>query len=240
MEIKLFPRVEDINYEEIKGSNAIVIDILRATSVIVTAMENGAEKVIPVLSIDEAFDIKSKNSSVILGGERKGLKIEGFDMGNSPQEYAREQVEGKTIVITTSNGTRAIRGSMEAKNIFIGSMLNGKAVALDAAALDSIDKEADISIVCAGTLGKFSLDDFLCAGYIIDEILKLKEYKLNDISFLAHYTYMNNKDNLHDFIKNVYHYRYLCSIGHKSNADYCFNRATTDIVPKFKNETITL
>ena len=204
MEIKLFPRVEDINYEEIKGSNAIVIDILRATSVIVTAMENGAEKVIPVLSIDEAFDIKSKNSSVILGG------------------------------------TRAIRGSMEAKNIFIGSMLNGKAVALDAAALDSIDKEADISIVCAGTLGKFSLDDFLCAGYIIDEILKLKEYKLNDISFLAHYTYMNNKDNLHDFIKNVYHYRYLCSIGHKSNADYCFNRATTDIVPKFKNETITL
>lgn len=235
MEIKLFPRVEDINYEEIKGSNAIVIDMLRATSVIVTAMENGAEKILPVLSIDEAFDIKNKNSSVILGGERKGLKIEGFDMGNSPQEYIRELVEGNTIVITTSNGTRAIRGCTGAREIFIGSMLNGKA-----AASKAIDTDADISIVCAGTLGKFSLDDFLCAGYIIDEILKLKEYKLNDISFLAYYTYIENKSNLDDFIKNIYHYRYLCSIGLKDSADYCFNRGIIDIVPTFENEAITL
>jgi len=233
MKIRLMPRVEDIIPEHIEGSNVIVIDMLRATSVIVTAINSGAKGVIPVLTVEEAIDLRKKMESLVLGGERKGLKIEGFDAGNSPLEYTRGLIAGKTLVITTSNGTRAIKGCNGARNIFIGSMLNGKAAA-NSAAKDKVD----ISMVCAGTQGSFSLDDFLCAGYIIDEILKDGEWDLDDISFLAHYTFTLNKDNLKEFIKNARHARYLAEVGFDEDINYCCSRGVIDAAPVYRDGII--
>lgn len=227
MNIRLMPRVEDIVPENIAGSNAIVIDMLRATSVITTALYNGAEGVIPVLEVKEALTMRDKYHNAVLGGERKGLKIEGFDLGNSPLEYTRENVKGRIIVMTTSNGTRAIKGCLGAGHIYIGSMLNGRAAAIRASSDD------DISIVCAGTLGKFSLDDFICAGYIIDELLKIKKYELDDISFAAHYMYAMNRDDVEGIIKNAYHYNYLASIGLTDDLKYCCNKGILNIVPQY-------
>lgn len=234
MKIKVMPRVEDIDVSEIRNSNVIVIDMLRATSVIVTAFKEGADAVIPVLEIEEALKMKNKCKNPVLGGERKGLKIDGFDFGNSPLEYKAENIEGKTLIMTTSNGTRAIRGSIDANHIYIGSMLNGRAAAAKAAG------QCDVSIVCAGTLGNFSLDDFLCSGYIIDELLKLQSYDLNDISFLAHHTYMENQHDLSGFLSNASHYRYLASLGFKDDLDYCCTRGIIDLVPEFKDGKITV
>jgi Phosphosulfolactate phosphohydrolase and related enzymes len=233
MKINLMPRTEDIHAEEVEGTNAIVIDMLRATSVITEAVKNGANEVIPVLTIEEALKLKEKNKDVILGGERKGVRIEGFDGGNSPLEYTPEFVGGKTLVITTSNGTRAVNACIKARNIFIGSMLNGSAAA-KRASIDGID----ISIACAGTQGRFSLDDFVCAGYIIDEILKVKEFELTDISFLAHHTYLENKGNIRKFISNASHYDYLVKIGAKEDIDYCCNMGIINMVPVFKEGSI--
>lgn len=235
MKINLFPRVEDINIGEISGTNAIVIDMLRATSVITTALYNGAREAIPVLTIDEAFKMKDREKDVVLGGERKGIKIEGFDAGNSPLEFTPDFIGGKTLVITTSNGTRAINGCRNAKNIFIGSMLNGPAAA-DKAASDSVD----ISIACAGTQGKFSLDDFICAGYIIDEILKIRKYDLSDISFLSHHIYLENRDDVEGFISNASHFNYLLSIGAYEDIKYCCRKAVTDAVPVFRDGCIRI
>lgn len=235
MKISLMPRVEDININDIAGSSAVVIDMLRATSVIVTALYNGAEHVVPVLTTDEAKNAIYRFRNAVLGGERKGLKIEGFDAGNSPLEYTREFIQGRTLIITTSNGTRAINNCNEAKNIYIGSMLNGKA-----AALKAVENGTDISIVCAGTQGRFSLDDFTCAGLIIDEILKMKDYELSDISFLARHTYTQNEENIEGFIKNASHYKYLCSIGQGEDIKYCCSRNIIDIVPTCKEGIISI
>lgn len=234
MNIKLMPRVEDIDVKDIKNANVIVIDMLRATSVIVTALSNGADAVIPVLEIEEAVEYRKQYKNSVLGGERKGVKIEGFDFGNSPLEYNTENISGKILIMTTSNGTRAIRGSIKASHIYIGSMLNGRAAAAKAA------DGSDVSIVCAGTLGRFSLDDFLCAGYIIDELLKIKCYELDDISFLAHNTYVENSSDVQSFLKNAKHYRYLESLGFKDDLDYCTKRGILDIVPQFRNGKIVL
>lgn len=235
MKINLFPRVEDITPEEIAGTNAVVIDMLRATSVITCALHNGAVKVIPVLTIDEAFKLKAEEKDVVLGGERKGIKIEGFDAGNSPLEFTPDFISGKTLVITTSNGTRAINGCRNARNILIGSMLNGPAVAGKAA-----DGSADISIACAGTQGRFSLDDFICAGYIIDEILKIRKYELSDICFLSHHIYMENRDNVEGFIGNASHFNYLVSIGAYEDIKYCCSKGMIVEVPVFRNGAIGL
>lgn len=234
MNIRLMPRVEDIVQKNIAKSNAIVIDMLRATSVITTALYNGARGVIPVLTVDEAMAARAKYNDVVLGGERRGLKINGFDLGNSPLEYTSSNIKDKTIIMTTSNGTRAIKGCESANHIYIGSMLNGKSVAARA----SLD-DADISIVCAGTLGKFSLDDFICAGYIIDELMKVKSYVLDDISFAAHYMYDANKKDVEGIIKNASHYNYLVSIGLEGDIKYCCRMGILDIVPEYKDGIIS-
>jgi 2-phosphosulfolactate phosphatase len=234
MKIRLMPRVEDIDEREIAGSNVIVIDVLRATSVIVTALNNGARGVIPVLSPEEAFKVRDRvGESAVLGGERKGVRIEGFDGGNSPLEYTKEFIGGKTLITTTSNGTRAIRGCSGAECIFTGSFLNGRSAAKAAAGLD-------ISIVCAGTLGKFSLDDFLCAGYIIECLLNMNDYELDDISFLAYHTYAGNSSSLESFIKNAAHSRYLTSLGMEKDVYYCLERDAIHIAPIYKDGIITV
>jgi 2-phosphosulfolactate phosphatase len=235
LKIHLMPRVEDIDGGLIKGSNVIVIDMLRATSVITAALKNGGKEVIPVLTTEEAFSIKQKQDNVVLGGERKGLKIEGFDGGNSPLEYTPELIKEKTLVFTTSNGTRAIKGCMGACHIYIGSMLNGRAAAA-AASMEDVD----VSIVCSGTMSKFSLDDFICAGYIIDELLKVKEYGLDDISFLAHHTFIENKGDIEKFISHASHYDYLVNIGAGDDIKYCCLMDIIDVVPEYLDGKIII
>lgn len=236
MRIKLAPRVEDIDRGALPGSSAIVIDMLRATSVITTALNNGAERVVPVVDVDEAFRIRDRNrGSTVLGGERKGIRVDGFDAGNSPLEYSRDFIQGKTLVITTSNGTRALNGCGGAADVLAGCMLNGPCVAKKAAGAGG-----DVYMVCAGTLGHFSLDDFICAGYIIDELLKYNSYQTDDISFLAHYTYVKNSGDIRGFISNASHFNYLVGIGMAEDIEYCCQKGVIDIAPEFRDGSVTV
>src|SRR3712207_4750383 len=152
MKIDVIISANDIKEEKVKGKTVIIIDILRATSVIVTALNNGCNEVIPVLEVEDAMKIvKDNRKKYILGGERNALKIEGFDFSNSPLDYTKDVVKDKTLVMTTTNGTRAIHGAMSAKNILIGAMINARSVANKVLELDN-----DLVIINSGTNGEFS------------------------------------------------------------------------------------
>jgi 2-phosphosulfolactate phosphatase len=234
MNIDLIISAGDIKENKIIDKTVIIIDMLRATSVITTAIANGCREVIPLLSIEEAMEfVREERENYVLGGERKALKIEGFDCSNSPLEYGCQAVKDKTIVLTTTNGTRAIKGSEGARNILIGSMLNGMAVAKRIIELNN-----DVVIVNAGTYDEFSIDDFICSGYIIDCLSATADVELSDIATTAHYIYKNNED-IHSFIKFASHYRRIEELGLKDDLEYCCQKSIIDIVPEYINGRIT-
>lgn len=232
MKIDVVTTGNNVTSDIVKDRVVIVIDVLRATSVIITAISNKAKSVIPVTSVEEALKIKNKMENVVLGGERKAEKIEGFDLSNSPLEYTKENIENKNVILTTTNGTKAIARSRSAEKIFIGSLLNAKAVAKKVN-----DENKDIVIVLAGTNDQFSIDDFVVAGAIIKDILELGEYRLTDISKTALLLFNTNKD-LENLISNAYHYNLLLDLGLEKDIKYCLGKDILDIVPEFENGVI--
>lgn len=153
---------------DLADSTAIVIDMLRATSTICYALAAGAKCVVPLLEIEETRQLGQQlgREYVILGGERRGKIIEGFDLGNSPREYTPQRVLGKMVLFTTTNGTRALAHASEAQRVLVGSVVNRATVA--AAALDA----SRVDILCAGTDGEVTGEDILAAGAIADQLLR--------------------------------------------------------------------
>jgi len=151
------------------GGIAVVIDVLRASTTIVTALAHGAAALRPVAAIEEARRLAGTlGGGTLLGGERGGTRIEGFDLGNSPREYGRDRVAGRTIVITTTNGTAALAACDEAREIVIGALVNRRAVADTVRRLAVETGASDVHLVCAGTDGMVSAEDVLAAGAILD------------------------------------------------------------------------
>jgi 2-phosphosulfolactate phosphatase len=234
MKVDVIISADDIKEEKIKGKSVVVIDILRATSVIVTAINNGCKKVIPVVSVDEAKEIAHRDRGMhLLGGERRAVKIEGFDFSNSPLEYKPNIVNGKILVMTTTNGTKAIKGSTAAKNIIIGAMVNAKAVAKRLLEINN-----DVVIVNAGTYGEFSIDDFICTGYILSLLKESANIELTDISTTALYIYEQNKD-ITSFIKYANHYNVIKDLGLFEDLKYCTSKDIINVVPEYKDGEIT-
>lgn len=154
---------------------AVIIDILRASSTMTTALHNGAVKVIPCLRPEDAFLIRDQASpqSVLMGGERGGIRIAGFDFGNSPAEYHADAVQGCTIAFTTTNGTKAMLSAMSAREILVGSFLNRQAVVERLIRL-----RRDIHLICAGTDGFITGEDLLFAGAVVDGLLNPSSARL--------------------------------------------------------------
>jgi 2-phosphosulfolactate phosphatase len=163
--------------EELAHGTAVVIDVLRASTTIVFALEAGAREVVPCLEIDEARAAAEQfeRDEVVTGGERHGLPIDGFDLGNSPSEYTPERVGGKTVVLTTTNGTRAILRCRKAERVLIGALVNASAV------YEQLLDQQQVNIVCAGTDGQFSRDDVLLAGLLVERLQRRSGliYQLN-------------------------------------------------------------
>jgi 2-phosphosulfolactate phosphatase len=233
MKIDIIISAEDIKKNKVNDKTVVVIDMLRATSVIVTALNNGCKEVIPVVTIEEAMNIfRMDKEKYLLGGERKGLKIEGFGFSNSPLEYTKEVVKGKALVMTTSNGTRAIKGSEGAKHILIGAMINAEAVAKKLIELNN-----DVVIVNAGTYGEFSIDDFICSGYIIEALKKEIDIEASDIAITAHYVFKNNED-IFSYIKFASHYKRIMELGLEEDLKYCCQKDVINIVPEYRDGRI--
>lgn len=152
------------------GGIAVVIDVLRASTTMITALAHGADRVVPVADVDDARRrAAAVGSAAVLGGERRGLRIPGFDLGNSPREYTRARVAGRTVVITTTNGTAALEACRGAREIVVGALVNRASAA--AAVRRLAGATDDVHLVCAGTDGVVSAEDVLAAGAIVDAAL---------------------------------------------------------------------
>jgi 2-phosphosulfolactate phosphatase len=150
------------------GGIAVVIDVLRASTTIVTALAHGAALVLPRGSIAEARATAAARAGALLGGERGGIKIAGFDLGNSPAEYTADRVAGRPVVITTTNGTAALAACHEAVDVLVGAIVNRTVVAVTARRLAGERGCTAIHLVCAGTDGHVTEEDVLAAGAILD------------------------------------------------------------------------
>ncbi len=234
MKIDVIPYASAIRPDLIKNRNVVVIDVLRASSVMVTALANGANAFIPVSTVDEARQkaVIFQDKEILLCGERDTKTIGGFHLGNSPQTYKRSKVEGKTLIFTTSNGTQALNQLKEAAKVFIGSFLNMKALVHRFLELE------DVVLVCSGTNNNFSMDDAMCAALFTDKIMKKKTVLLSDLSITLLKAFQKDNGNLPLILKDCYHLNLLKRNGFGEDVDYCLQKNISNIVPEMKNGKI--
>lgn len=233
MKVDIIFIADESSESKTKGKVCVVIDVLRATSVIITALENGAERIFPFKDIETIQERCRNLKNIIKCGERNALKIDGFDLGNSPLEFTKEKVFGKDIYMSTTNGTKAIENSLSADKILICSFLNIQSVVKRI-----VEYGKDCVIVCAGTNGKFSLDDTLCAGFIIKELQKYTEISIDDM-LLALIRISESHKNIKDILKGSTHYSYLLSLGFEKDIEHIFSLNKYSIVPEYKNGYIS-
>jgi 2-phosphosulfolactate phosphatase len=166
-----------VSPEEMAGGTVVVIDVLRASTTIVHAFDAGATQVIPCLEVEDARRAADEfpESEIVLGGERNGLIIDGFDLGNSPTEYTPETVADKTVVFTTTNGTRAMSVCGRADRVLVGAFVNARAI------FERLLGVPKIHLLCAGTRGDYGRDDILLAGLLVDRLQRAggMNYQLN-------------------------------------------------------------
>lgn len=217
----------------------VIIDVLRATSTIITALGNGASEVIPESEPAEAMKVVRNIGArdCISGGERKGYKIEGFVLGNSPAEYSRERVEGRKVILCTTNGTKAIKWAQGADEVLIGAFLNMQK-------LINYLKEnlQNLVIVCSGREGNLSLEDLACAGMIISELDSAGiDLQLSDSARVASLIWRQlAAPDLVQFIRGTEHGRYLMGIGMEQDLLSCVTLNKYAILPRYVKPKIFL
>ena len=228
LEVCLTPAL--LHLYDIRESIVVVIDIFRATSSICYGIENGAEAIIPVATVEICESYRS--SDFLLAAERDGEVVTGFDFGNSPFAYSKEKVEGKTIVLTTTNGTHAINQSREARKIVIGSFLN-----LSALCTWLKQQKDDVLLLCAGWKDKMNLEDTLFAGAVV-HALNEEEYKLDDSSIATADLYLLAKDNLNTYLKKTSHSDRLKKLGIEKDIEFCLNVDISTAIPVLEGDKL--
>ena len=236
MRIDVLPVFGKMISSHISSSTVIVVDVLRSTSCIVMAVKNGAGRVIPAVDPGEAAMLAGRLGAkeCVLAGERGGIKLPDFDLGNSPAEYSEANVGGKTLIISTTNGTASIHGSSAAKNVLVGAMINRKAVAQRALELGD-----DIFIVCSGTDGAISTDDLIAAGSIVEAVCASYPgaAEITDIAKVCAMLYKDWREARVD-LSTIYHCARLIRLGFGDDVRFCFQEDITDVVPVYENGVI--
>ena len=217
-----------LNLYDVSSSIVVIIDVLRATSTIATALNNGAKSIIPVDSVAECIKL-GKQMEVITAGERDGQIAEGLEYGNSPFTYPKEFIAGKTLVLTTTNGTRLLHMALSenAKGIVTGSFPNLSAVCNYLTA-----QKQNVILACAAWKDRVNLEDTLFAGAVINRIKD--DFSINcDASRIAETLYSEAKGDLFEFmkIKDASHYHRLMNFGLEKDIRYCLTEDTDNVLP---------
>jgi 2-phosphosulfolactate phosphatase len=209
----------------------VIIDIFRATTSICYGIENGAEAIIPVSQVEECIAYQQKHPDYLLAAERNGEVVEGFDFGNSPFSYTQDKVAGKTIVLTTTNGTHALHLSRKAKKVIIGSFLNLSAVC------DWLKTQQDnILLVCAGWKNNFNLEDTIYAGAIAEQLKDT--FTIDDAAIAANDLYLLAKDDLAGYLKKTSHSERLKQLGIEADIAFCLQVDTATAIPALDGEKL--
>lgn len=207
----------------------VVIDVLRATSAICAAIENGVKGIIPVDSVDEARAYLKKG--YLAAAEREGQIVEGFTMGNSPISFLNPELKGETIVLTTTNGTKAIKIAENKETVIIGSLNN-----LGALTKWLIRQERNTLVLASGWKDKFNLEDTICAGAIIDGVLESGKFaSKEDSSVAAKFIYRSAKENIFSYLKASSHRRRLRKLNLNADVNYCLTPNNLTAIPILKN-----
>jgi len=203
----------------------VVIDVLRATSAIVTAFYNGVSKMVPVATVEEAREYQK--NGYMAAAERNGEMIEGFELGNSPFGYMNNKVKGKTIAISTTNGTQAIEASRTASKVVIGSFLN-----LEVLGEYLAEQKKEVILLCAGWKNKFNLEDTLFAGAVTDYLTTHAGFKANcDSAIASRHLYSLAKNDLYEFLGNSSHRKRLAKLDLERDIKYCLTPNQCPVVP---------
>jgi 2-phosphosulfolactate phosphatase len=208
-----------------ENSVVVIIDIFRATSTIAAALDNGAKAVVPVASIQECIDLGIMTENSITAGERDGKVAEGLEYGNSPSEYPRTFIEGKTLILTTTNGTRLLHMVQNADTIITGSFLN-LSVVCDY--LKSQNK--NVLLGCAAWKDRFNLEDTLFAGAVVNRVKDNFMINCDSARTASHLDHMSNGNYL-GFLKDSSHYRRLSGFGLQKDMEYCTTPDLHPVVP---------
>lgn len=212
----------------------VVIDVLRATSAICAAFHNGVEGLIPVSTIEEAKEYQQKG--YLVGAERQGKIVEGFDFGNSPYSYMKPEIKGKTVVLSTTNGTRSINIAKEAGQVVIGSLSN-----LDILSEWLEKQDKNILCLCSGWQNKFNLEDTICAGAITDHLVSTGQFRSEeDSSIAAKYLFLSAKDNILGYLKASSHRRRLKNLNLNEDIKYCLTPNQAPVIPVLVGDRLEL
>lgn len=216
----------------------VVIDVLRATTTILTALMNGAKEVVPVGSMEFAMKASASifGGQTLLGGERNAKKIEGFNLGNSPLEYTKEAIAGKSVIFFTTNGSKAIVRTKFADNALLCSFNNLSSVARKLKELNQ-----DFEVLCSGQNGFFCIDDSVCAGKLISETLKLDpSCELSDAAKASLTLSENYGSDLLISLKNSEHGKLLLQNGFEKDVEYCSQLNIFDEVPAYQSGSVKI
>jgi len=218
-----------LNKYTIEDKLVVVVDILRATTIITTMFKNGLAKLLPVKNLDEAKAFKEKGFMV--AAERNGKKLDFADFNNSPYAFTPEKIKGKTLVYSSTNGTNTIDSVKSAKNVVIASFLNLSAVT------DYIQKSnKNVVILCSGWQGNFCSEDAIFAGALSERLLTTRLFTTNCDSSLASMDLWSvAKKDILNYIKSIYQYQRLISLGLGNIIDYCFQTDITSVVVLLKD-----
>ena len=218
----------------VEDYSVVIIDIFRATSSICYGIENGAVAIIPVSEVEECAAYRESGLDYLLAAERDGKVVEGFDFGNSPFSYTKEKVAGKTVVLTTTNGTQALHLSRNAKKIVIGSFLN-----LTALCNWLKTQDENVLLVCAGWKNNFNLEDTLCAGAIVEQLM-VSDFKLDDSAIAANDLYQIGKHDINQYLKKTSHSERLKKLGIEKDIEFCLQVDLTTAIPVLEGDRLVI
>ncbi|MGA7305410.1 MAG: 2-phosphosulfolactate phosphatase [Rhodothermales bacterium] len=236
--IDIFFTPVTLSDQDLSGKLVVIIDVFRASSTIVTALGHGAREVLPASDYGTAGLLASKMGSDarVLGGERDGRPIDGYDLGNSPLEYTKQVVARKSVILITTNGTPALMGSRTARLLVVGCFLNADMVAKSIA-----DNDLDTFLVCCGWKGRASLEDTVCAGLIVDRLFHSNlPDNLPDSVRMAHMLYNTYRDNLTGTLSHSTHADRLRAIGYEHDVEYCLQIDHVPVLPVFDGGRLKL
>jgi 2-phosphosulfolactate phosphatase len=228
IEVCLSPALIDLY--AIENSIVVVIDILRATSSMVYGIDNGAKAIIPVAQVEDCLTYSGKG--YLLAAERNGEVVEGYDFGNSPFSYTAEKVAGKTVVLTTTNGTKALHLARKASKIVIGSFLN-----LTALCNWLNTQENNVLLLCAGWKDQFNLEDTIFAGAVLHNI-RTQFTDFDDAGVAAEDLYLLAKDNLRAYIGKSAHSHRMLALNIEEDINFCLQVDICTAIPVLEGENL--
>ncbi|WP_298296284.1 2-phosphosulfolactate phosphatase [Hydrotalea sp.] len=216
---------------DLSNTIVVIIDVFRATSTIATVLYNGASKIIPVDSVEQCIALGKATPNSITAGERDGKVIEGLQYGNSPGDYPASFIKGKTLVLTTTNGTRLLHMALNnsAAEVITGSFPN-----LLAVSAYLTEQKKNVILGCSAWKDKFNLEDTLFAGAVIHQVAG--HFKIHcDASLMAQEMYQLHQNNMQTFIRKTTHWHRLSAYGLEEDLEYCITPNVANILPRYEN-----